>query len=107
MNKEDAKYLYTLKLSRKVYAEQGAVIAKIAKAIDRGDTLFGISTRVMFDKVPALAFNIGRIGLSSEKSIKAYREYLEVLMESIKEEFEENELKIKAIESKNDAEKIS
>ena len=100
MNKEDLNYYHKLKTQDNVYKQQGAIIDDILKKTDNKESIFGISTKIVFDNKDTRSFNLDQLGLLSEECQKAYKNYLKVLLDSLKSGYEENQLRIKIIESK-------
>jgi hypothetical protein len=100
MTNEDRKYLSKLGIKRRLYAQQQKTITDLKQKITDGDTLYGIQTLAMFDNNEKIAFNLGEMGLKNQDVVDAYVVYLEVLLTILEKENQENELHIKAMNSK-------
>lgn len=105
MTKEDKIYLNKLITKQRVFNQMGNTLTSLSEKLTKKQKIFAISTRVVFTNKEHCTINMGEIGLGNEKCVKAYHDYIKILIETLKEDYTENNLRIRAMESKNDVKK--
>jgi len=100
VSENDRRYMNRLSSKQKVCREMGKTLTELSKKLEEKQPIYSISNSVRFENRDSCSFNMGTMGVTNSDCEKAYKNYIDILLKTVINEYKENSLKLKVMGTK-------